>query len=105
MATGRLAAADLSAGTNTTVYATPAAIYTVASLNITNRGNQPTVVSVAIADSDTPANGEYIEYETELSPKAILERTGIVTSATQKIVVRSNSANVSCVVFGIETAA
>jgi hypothetical protein len=61
--------------------------------------------SVAIADLDTPTNGEYIEYETELSPKAILERTGIVTSATQKIVVTSNAANVSCVVFGIETAA
>ena len=105
MATGRLAAADLSAGTNTTVYDTPAEIYTVASLNIVNRGNQPTVINVAIADLDTPTNGEYIEYETELNPKAILERTGIVLAAAQKIVVRSSQAHISVVAFGIETTA
>jgi hypothetical protein len=60
MATGRLAGADIAAGTNTTVYATPADIYTVASLNIVNRGNQPTVINVAIADLDTPTLGNIL---------------------------------------------
>ena len=105
MATGRLAGEDLAEGTNTTVYETPADIYTVAILNIVNRGTQPTVINVAIADLDTPTNGEYIEFETELLPKNILERTGIVLGAAQKIVVRSSQANVSVVAFGIETTA
>jgi hypothetical protein len=105
MATGRLAGDDLAAGTNTTVYTTPVDTYTVASVNIVNRGTQPTVINLAIADLDTPTAGEYIEYETELLPKNILERTGIVLGAGQKIVARSSQANVSVVAFGIETTA
>ena len=105
MATGRLAGDDLAAGTNTTVYTTPAETYTVASVNIVNRGTQPTVINLAIADLDTPTLGEYIEWETELLPKNVLERTGIVLGAGQKIVARSTQANVSVVAFGIETTA
>jgi hypothetical protein len=105
MATGRLAGEDLSAATNTTVYTCPASTYTVASVNIVNRGSQPTTINLAIADLDTPTNGEFIEYQTELLPKNVLERTGIVLAATQKIVVQSSQANVSVVAFGIETTA
>lgn len=105
MATGRLAGEDLAAGTNTTVYTTPADTYTVASVNIVNRGTQPTVINLAIADLDTPTLGEYLEWETELLPKNVLERTGIVLGAGQKIVARSTQANISVVAFGIETTA
>jgi hypothetical protein len=103
MATGRLAAEDLSAGQNTTAYTTPADTYTVASCTITNRGNQPATINIAIADNDTPTVAEYIEYETELLPKNVLERTGIVLGAGQKVVVRSSAQYVTAVMFGIET--
>ena len=105
MATGRLGAEDLSSGTLTTVYEVPADTYAVASVSIVNKSTQPTTLRLAIADLDTPTSAEYIEWETELLPLNVLERTGLVLGATQKIVARSSQANVGVVVFGIETSA
>jgi hypothetical protein len=105
MATGRLAAIDLSADTLTTAYTVPEATYTVATITMCNRGTTDTTIDLALADLDTPVNGEFIEFETVLLAKNVLERTGLVLAADQKIVVRSTQANVSVVVVGIETAA
>jgi hypothetical protein len=105
MATGKLGANDLSATTNTTVYTCPADTYAVVAINICNRGASTTGIRIAIADSDTPGVAEYIEYDSEVFSKNVLERTGIVLAATQRIVVYSTQANVSAVVVGIETAA
>jgi hypothetical protein len=105
MATGKLGANDLAATTLTTVYTCPAATYSVVSINICNRGTSTTGVRIAIADSDTPSAAEYIEYDTEVFSKNVLERTGIVLAATQRIVVYSTQASVSAVVVGIETVA
>tara|TARA_B110000977_G_C10988537_1_gene458966 strand:- start:14 stop:331 length:318 start_codon:yes stop_codon:yes gene_type:complete len=105
MATGRLAASDLGAATLTTVYECPADTYTVATISICNRGADSTSVSLAIADLASPTNGEYVEFEIDLLSKNVLERTGVVLSAGQKIVALSSQASTSAVVFGIETSA
>jgi len=105
MATGRLAANDLGAATLTTIYTCPVDTYAVASVTICNRGTDSTAISIAIADVDTPTNAEYIEFETDLLAKNVLERTGLVLAADQKIVVLSSQASVSAVVVGIETTA
>lgn len=105
MATGRLAAQDLTAATLTTAYTTPASTYAVISVSICNRGTSTSLISLALADADTPTAGEYIEFETSLLAKNILERTGIVLGAGQKLVVRSSEANVNIVAVGIETPA
>ena len=105
MASGRLGASDVAAGTYTTVYTCPASTFAVVSINLLNRGNSSCFVRLAIADASTPTDGEFIEFDTELTPKSLLERTGIVMQAGKLLVVYSNNPNVDAVAFGIETAA
>lgn len=103
MASGRLGIADLSANSNATLYTCPADTFTVASVSICNRTASPITIRLSVSSNDTPANGEYIEYDSEIPANGVLERAGLVLSAGLKIVVRSSSATVSAVAFGIET--
>jgi|TARA_B110000263_G_C15274148_1_gene495029 hypothetical protein len=105
MASGRLGANDVAAATYTTVYTCPASTFAVVSINFLNRGNSSCFVRLAVADASTPTAGEFMEYDTELTAKSVLERTGLVLSAGQLLVVYSNAVNISAVTFGIETAA
>ena len=106
MPTGRLGAANLSAAANTTVYDCPDSTFAVITLSVCNRGASPCTVQVAMclaATAATPDPSEYIEFDTSLSAKGVLERTGIVMAADQRLVVRSSATNVNAVVYGIET--
>jgi hypothetical protein len=103
MATGRLGANDLAAATNTTVYTVPSDTFSVVTLSICNRGNQAVAIRVAVSAAATPTAAEYIEYDTEVLGKGVLERTGIVMDAGRLLVVYSSAANVSAVALGIET--
>lgn len=103
MATGRLGAADLSAATNTTVYTVPSSTFSVVSVSVCNRGSSATTVRIALASSATPSSTEWLEYDSSVLAKGVLERTGIVMDAGKLLVVYSSNASVNAVVYGIET--
>lgn len=105
MATGRLGASDVAAGVNTTVYTVPASTYAVVTVSFCNRSNTAAALRLAVASADTPTNAEYVEFDTEIMAKGVLERTGLVLDAGKKIVAYSSSDATSVVVMGIETAA
>ena len=103
MATGRLGTANLAASTNTTVYTVPATTFAVVTLSICNRSNSAITCRVSLSTTTTPAADEWIEYDTEILPKGVLERTGLVMQTGLNLVVWSSTANVSAVAIGIET--
>ncbi len=103
MATGRLGVADLAATTNTSLYTCPTDTYAVVNVSICNRSVSTVTIRMSVSASGTPADSEFIEYDQELLPSSVLERTGIVMDAGKILVVRSSGASVSAVVMGIET--
>lgn len=104
MATGRLGTADMAAATNTTLYTVPVDTFTVLTLSIVNRTASVITARVAIASTASPANGEFIEYDVQITANGVLERTGLVMDAGKLLVVRTSAANASAVCYGIETA-
>jgi hypothetical protein len=103
MATGRLAVAAIPATANTTVYTVPTGFYTVCNISLTNRNTTAVKVRVAMASSGTPSLQEWLEFDTVIIPNGVFERTGLVLNAALNIVVYSDTANLGCTVYGIET--
>jgi len=103
MATGKLAGVDMPAGTYTQIYTCPSTTFAVVTVSVCNRGSTASSINLGLHVGDFPTASDYIEFETSLAAKGVLERTGIVLSAGQKISANSSSASVSIVVYGIET--
>lgn len=102
MASGKLGTSAPSASTNTTVYTVPASTLATLSINVVNRGTGNANVNIALTTSASPANADYIEYGVEVLPNGVLERSGIVASALEKVIVNSTTADCTFRVHGFE---
>lgn len=104
MPTGKLASVDITAGTYTQLYECPSTTFAVVTVSVCNRSSSvPSSIRLTVSDAFPPSLPDYIEFDTSLAPNGVLERTGIVLAAGQKISARSSGTGVSFVVYGIET--
>ena len=103
MATGKLAGVNITAGTYTQIYECPTTTFAVVTVSVCNRGSSASLIRLTVSDDFPPGDSDYIEFDTSLAANGVLERTGIVLAAGQKISAKSSSASVSIVVYGIET--
>lgn len=105
MASGILGQSALSATTNTTVYTVPSSTLAIVNINVVNRSTSATAdVRVALASTATPQNSEWIEFDTIIPARGVLERTGIAMNAGERVVVFASTANCSVSVYGLEQA-
>lgn len=99
-----LGRADLAATTDTSVYTgADADSEVIATVSLCNRSASPVTVRLAVSDTDTPDDADYIEYGATLAANGgVLERTGICVDGTKRIVAYASATGVSCVVYGTE---
>jgi len=101
---GRLAAVNLTtANAATSIYRCRHTGYTVASINICNRGTSSADITISISDTVNAADlAGTIEFQNSIPANDVLERTGITVGSGQYITVTSSSTDISVIAMGIE---
>ena len=102
MASGKLGSANLAAGADTLVYTVPASTVATINIRVANRNTAAAKIRVAIGTGANPTAADYIDYDISLAANGILEDTGLVCSAGEKVWVMSNVSNVTARVHGFE---
>ena len=105
MASGRLGKARLAANTDTVIYTVPASMLATVNINACNMGATAATVTFAIAATDAPANGDYYDMSILQASGDIVERTGLLLTAGERVIARATTASVDVRVHGTEEAA
>lgn len=100
---GRLGKVEAGNGSFTTLYAVPSgASVTTANVLVTNTNSTTAKITIAISTSTTPSSTDYISYNFDIPPYGVLERTALVLSTGEIILVSSNSAGMICRAHGYQ---
>lgn len=99
MALGTLGKSDLPAGIDTLLWTAdePAII----AVRLVNRGADEVKLRVAITSGGAPAAADYIEYDTPLGERQVLENSNLAVSQGDKVYARTDIATVSARAHGI----
>lgn len=99
-----LASGRLTANTVTAIYTTPTSRRAVINVNVCNTGAAARVRLAIASDETAPADtaANWIEWDVPLAASEVIERTGIVLSAGQRVWARADTAAVTVNVWGIE---
>lgn len=103
---GRIAAEDLVAGVIQSIYQNRTESGAVVTVCFVNRNATPVKVRLASHPfQNAPDAFDYIEYDVEIPGKGHLERSGVGVASLGYLSVRTDTANVNCVVWGSEVGA
>jgi hypothetical protein len=87
---------------DTSIYQPAATKKGVVTVRLCNRGSGSAKVRLAITGGSAPAASDWIEYDTVISGPGVMEITGLVLNNPDTLYARTDTATVSCVVYGIE---
>lgn len=103
MPSGKLGSAAPAADTDTTVYTVPAGKVATVNISAVNTGSAAATIRVAIAGAASPVAADWVEYDAPLGAiGSVIERTGIVCGADERVIVRASTANIAFRVHGFE---
>lgn len=103
MANGRLGSGVSVANTNISIYTVPATVeFATITICIVNTGTEDATLKLSIGPSMIPELEDYIEYETILPAKAMLERTCMVCSTNEQVIVNSSNNDLAVRIHGLE---
>ena len=104
MPNGLLGKGTSVANTDLVVYTAPSGCqYSTVNLLIVNTNGEIASIKVGITLAETPGIADYIEYNAQIPANGgILERTCLILSPNEKIIVNSTVANVTVRVNGLE---
>ena len=99
----------LNANTLTTLYTVPTGKTATVNFNLVNISSSPAFVRVAISNTATPSDSEWVEHGTYLLPSGdksnsnVLERSAFVCQAGANVVCYANISNaIACRAHGFE---